>query len=160
MGGLWWPAELGGWNIGAESMIWAGGKPLDVQKLWGAAPLEWDNHRHPEVDGRLPMDPFGEEAVHEIRFHLSGLWLPNGDPAPSTARGFQANYAELVRKVGNRTTWGGPTAASTLSMPDGSTRSAQIQAFVHPPGTDRLGTLMAAAVTVIIPAGQFEPAGS
>lgn len=160
MSKLYWPSKLGFWWIDTEDMIWPGGKPLDLEKLWAPAPLEFANHPHPDVDGDLPRDPYEVGAQHDIHYHLNGLCLPDGTSTEGDlAAGFEANYDELIRKVGTRSTWGDSTIGSTVQMPSGAERVADIQAFVHPPGSER-GTVMAAAVTVVIPRGKFEPAGS
>lgn len=149
---LYWPAEMGDWLWDGESMIWPGGAPDDLEQLWSAAPIDGENLLMPEGHGRLPRDWFIEEQQLDVRYLLSGLVLPDGEPASNPAEGIAANYAHLVDIVGSPLTWTGSTVETIVTRSDGATLTGDVQGFVSRLGA-REGSVCRCSVTVVIPAG-------
>lgn len=157
---LVWPSEMGSWTWNGVSLIWAGGTPQNLEQMWTGPTLEQENHQQPGTDGLLPRDGFDGELQVSVDFHLSGLVLPNGDPAPNIGHGIAANYAELLARVGSPKTW--PTrkgVETTVLRADGVTIGGLAQGTVSALGA-RLGSVGTATVSVTIPAGALEVTGS
>lgn len=159
MGVFIWPTDMGGLKHGAESLIWGGAQPLDLQRLWGSSPIETDNHPHPGVDGFLPRRARKVERVVELYYLLNTTILANGLPTDNPAAGAFSNHQELIRRVGSPSTWGGETTVLTLTDPLGGTWSADVQMAVSPLGAERGGGVPV-TLEIIIPAGEFTEEGS
>lgn len=146
-----WPAEMGGWEIDGQSMIWPGGQPTNLEVLYSTRPWGFENLEMPEVDEVLPRDPFGTSAEHDIEYDLDGLTMPDGSAPSSKLQAFRANYDHLVSLVGEK--WTGGYATSTLIPQHGQVLTAKIQAYVSPWQTvarRATGTTMPAVVTVVV----------
>lgn len=157
---LAWPTDMGSWTWNGNDMVWAGGTPMTLEGLWARAEAEFFNHPQPGVDGELPRDGFLGPLVVPVDYQLSGLVLPNGDPAPSIGYGIDANYASLLERVGEPATW--PTRSgvtTTVVTPQGVERTGLAQGTVSPLGV-RQGSVAACVVTVTVPAGMLEVVGS
>lgn len=151
-----WPAEMGAWTLDAQSMIWAGGQPVNLEVLYGAAPIGWENLEMPGVGGKLPRDPWVTEAEYEIEYDLDGLVLSDGSPASTTMAGFHSNYTKLRTLVGTPSTWTGSGRTSVITPQGGAARTAVVQAFVSPWNTTARkagGLVMPVTVTVVVPSG-------
>lgn len=159
MGELAWPDEMGSWIWDGESLIWPGGTPENMEQSWGAVEIETDNHEMPEVHGKLIREAFVVEKVVSVDFRLSGLWLPNGDPAPNVGWGIAANYAHLQDVIGSPLTWTGPGVTTTVERADGVTIGGTVQGSVGPLG-ERRGPVNFVTVTVTVPDGALFATGS
>lgn len=158
--GVWvWPTEMGGLKHGASSLIWGGAEPLDLQRLWGAAELETDNHRHPGVDGSLPRRALKVERTVELKYLLNTTVLANGTPTSNPAAGAWSNHQQLISRVGDPSTWSGDATTLTLTDPQGGTWTADVQMWVSPLGVERGGGVPV-TLTIVIPAGEFTAVGS
>ncbi len=152
-----WPVEMGAWTWGGTSLIWAGGQPLNLEVLYGRAPIERDNLEMPGVQGRLIRGAWKEEAEYEIKFHLDGRVLSNGTPAADKMAAFHSNYTYLAGVIGSPSTWVGDGVTSVLTPYGGSPISAEVQGFVSPWETtagSATGSMLPVTVTVIVPAGE------
>lgn len=152
-----WPTEMGTWTWNGQSLIWPGAQPQNLEQLWSGAQTQSDNLDMPEVDGRLPRDVLVVEQEITIRYLLSALRMPNGDPAPNPAAGIAANYAQLTTRVGGPSTW--PTrkgVQTSVLRSDGVTLTGLAQGYVSRLG-DREGSACRCAVVVTIPGGALQP---
>lgn len=151
---LHWPPEMGGLWRGATSLIWGGAQPKNIQRLWAPAPLEVDNHEHPGVHGLLPRDALLGQQELDLDYLLSALVLPNGSPAPNPAAGVNANYRELITRVGDPRTWGDSTTMLTAVDALGDSWQGAVQMSVGPLGVER-GSAVPVTLTIVIPAGEL-----
>lgn len=160
MSGLIWPPQMGSFVWGGQSLIWPGAQPLNIERLWVSAPIETNNLQQPGIGGRLPRDVLLEQLEVQIDYHLSGLVLPDGSPAPNVAWGIEANRSELVARVGTPSTWPTPrgVTASVLKA-DGVTISGLVQGAVSGLG-ERQGSVGTCVLSVTIPDGMLYSQGS
>lgn len=151
-----WPAEMGGWTLGGQNMIWAGGQPVNLEILYGAEQLDIDNLEQPGVPGSLPRDPVVVQTEYEIHYDLDGTVLATGAAASSTMAAFHSNYTKLRQLVGTPSSWGGSSITSVLTPYGGTPVSAQVQGYVSPwettPGQGQ-GTILPVTVTIVVPSG-------
>lgn len=157
---LFWPPEMGSWVWNGVSMIWPGGTPMNLEVLWARAEAELANHAQPGVDGLLERDSYRGQLVAPVDYLLSALVLPDGSPATNPGYAIDANYAELLDRVGEPATW--PTRGgvdTAVVTPSGVSRTGRAQGVVSPLGA-RVGSVGTAVVTVTIPSGMLDVTGS
>lgn len=150
------PAEMGTWTLGGQSMIWVGGAPLNLEVLYSAEQIEWDNVEQPGVDGELPRDPWVVPAEFEVWYHLSGTVLSDGTATSLKMAAFLSNYAKLRTLVGLPSTWGGSSVTSVITPQGGAPLTAEVQVSVSPwdhEAAKASGSVMPCTVTVVVPKG-------
>lgn len=140
------------WTVGAESVISSAFAPIDMQQLWSPAPLSIQNVSLYGEDGDLAREPFEEAVTYQVRYWVHGGATPEGEAHPSWGYGLAANYAELVSRFGNPSTWSGSTVATVVTRPDGVELGGPIQPYVSPM-TAESGPLARCVVSVTIPRG-------
>lgn len=156
---LLWPDEMGGIKFDGVSGVWDGGHPLNLEQAWSAAPLEFENHRHPGVDGSLPRRVMVGEGSFVLNYHLSCLCDPDGDPVANPALGAELNYEHLRDIVGTPSTWPGRTFTLRVQRPSGLWVVGEVQASVSELGV-RQGSVVSCSVQVVVPAGELVLEGS
>lgn len=148
-----WPANMGSWSIGSQSMCGYAWQPLNLEDLWLPAPNRFSNRVVPGVAGSTGYRPRKAERTVPVQLIISGDANQAGTPNGDAVDGFVDNVDTLTTNVIDPPTAPNTTRTSTLTMPDASTRTAGIQVVGFE--ISRVGTALARAVlTITIPAGE------
>lgn len=139
------------WVVNGFGMFTDAMASTNLELLYTPADLDIDNLDLAGVDGNVPLEVFEVESTHQIRMQMCGDVLHNGTTAASIRVGVAANYAAVCAAL-HKSTWGGPTCATTVTRPDGVDLAGDVQVRVGPLG-EGSGGIVHFNVTVTIPAG-------
>lgn len=149
-----WPqATMGGWDIDGQDMSGPAWQPLNLEQLWLPAPNRVRNRVVPGVAGSTAFRPRVAERAVDIQLIIAGDVNQSGTPNGDETEGFTDNIDTITTNVVDPPTAPTKTRTSTLTMPDGTTRTAEIQVvgFSYEP----IGNNMARGVlSIVIPAGE------
>jgi len=130
---------------------------LDLSSLWGFPDFRGQNLVIPQAAGRRAYRRYIEETTYQLRMQITGAVDETDTPHVDPVMGLALNLEYLWDNVVTPDT--GATRAAVLTMPDGSTRTADVQIQIV------LGDLdgaydKSAVLHVTVPAGRFEESGS
>lgn len=131
---------------------------LDLTELWVILATRGENEIIPGEGGRRPLDRELDEGKADVLFAVTGKCDSSGDPALNRWVQLEQNIAAL--DAFTRPPANGSSRHSHIVMPSGTTRSARIQVEKFRLGTHIKADIFSAAMTVIVPAGEYSIAGS
>ena len=150
---IWPQAVMGGWDIDGQDMSGPAWQPLNLEQLWLPASNRVNNRVIPDVTGSEPFRPRKAERSVDIQLVIAGDVDQTGSSNSDETEGFTDNIDTITANVVDPPSAPTKTRTSTLTMPDGTTRTAEIQVvgFEYQP----IGNNMARGVlTITIPAGE------
>ena len=120
-----WNTDLGSWVIDSTTMTGPAWRPLNIEELWKGAPTRGKTRKVPGVAGSTAYARLKTERTIDVALWITGSVDQSGTPNADPVEGFQANVDTLFALVAPPTP---PTVTrtSTLTMPDASTRVAEI----------------------------------
>lgn len=132
---------------------------LDLSPLWGIPDLRGQNTTLPSYAGRRPRPRRVDQTAYPLAFLITGAVDQDGDAHDDPVMGLATNLDYLWDNVVSPPDPPATTRAAELTMPDDSTRTADVQIVLDPGelvgAYDKAGVL-----TLIVPAGRFEESGS
>lgn len=148
-----WPANMGGWTIDSTNMCGPAWRPETLEDLWGPGPNRGSDRVIPGAPGALAKPRRVDARTVAVRFWLTGAVTQAGASNTDPVAGFVANVDVLAGLVAPPAL-PAVTRTSTLTMPGGGSRTAQIivESFDYQREAS-FGALVRAALTITIPAG-------
>lgn len=125
----------------------------DLLELWTFQSTRGENVTLPGAAGRRPYPVRIEEAHYSLPMGLTGRVDRFGVPASDHFLQLQANIDYLRANVVDPTV--DATVPATLLMPDGTTRTADVQVLALTPGVHGAAELALAVLELRVPAGRF-----
>lgn len=149
-----WNTDRGSWVIDSTTMTGPAWRPLSIEELWKGAPTRGKTRVIPGVDGSTAYLRQKAERTIDVALWITGSVNQAGTPNADPVEGFAANVDTLFALVAPPTP---PTVTrtSTLTMPDGSTREAEIivEDFDYK-REDGFSHLARGVLTITIPSGE------
>jgi hypothetical protein len=145
----------GSLSIAGVSMHGPAWDVVDLVPLWrNPAKRGGPNRAIPGISGRVPYPRRVDETAHALPFLVHGEVNRLGVPQANPWAGLQANLDYLWSNVIIPTGLTDGTRAATLTMPDGTTRTAAIIVEGLTPG-GFVKYVRKFTLDIIIPAGMF-----
>ena len=150
-------ASLGHWEVDGVDMIGPAWSVLNIQALWQGPQVTRSNRVQSGTQGRKGYPQVVDETVLSVQFLIVGDVDHTDTPHTDAQIGLALNYDYLRTNVWDPVD---PLRTSTLTMPDGDVREAEVQFDPFPlPSLTGLTTLVG-TLTVILPGGYHRPVGS
>lgn len=131
----------------------------DLSSLWGPPAVRGANTLIPGIEGRYANPRRVDETTYQLIMHITGAIDQSGTPYSDPVMGLATNLDYLWDNVASPPTPPDSTRSAVLTMPDDTTRDAEVQVQLQV--GDLLGPYDKAAVLVVtVPAGRFVPTGS
>lgn len=120
------PGPIDGWqwNVDDVDMICPAWWVLNIQVLFQGPTVVIANRQQAGTNGRKGYPGITDEAKVSLRFVINGTVNSDGDPYEDPREGLIANYDFLRTNVFDPVD---PLRTSTLSLPSGPSRIAQVQ---------------------------------
>ena len=153
---LTYNAAAGDLSIGGVAMNCPAWVVLNLQELWHPANVRGSDRLIPGTDGVLPYRRRSTVTTRSLQMIISGTHDQSGNTTTTPLLGLQANFDYLVANVVAPTGSGNGTRAAILTMPDASTRLADVHVLgIQLGDTGPGGQWAKAVVELSIPAGKF-----
>lgn len=150
------PETAGKLTIGGVDMHTPAWNVLDVIPLWIHTMTRGENVLIPGAAGRRAYPRRVDESDYSLPMLIGGVANLSGTPYANRWTGLQTNIEYLRANVVTPPAAPTATRAATLLMPDGTTRTADVQVLsldIMNPGTTAAS--VEAVLNLRIPAGRF-----
>lgn len=152
MPSLVWPSAMGSWSIDSTLMCGPAWRPDNLEVFWMPPPNRGTERDVPGVVGSVAYGHLAASRTVDVWLKVSGATDQAGSANANETAGFQANIDTLWALV-SPPTMPTVTRTSTLTMPDASTREAEIIIKEMSDPVRESGNLARLALTITIPAG-------
>lgn len=146
----WDSTKMGGWTIDGVVMAGPGWRPVNLEVLWQPPPNRGTNRVVPGVAGSLARRRVQTERRVDVLLLIGGQVDQAGTPHSDPTEGLVANIDTIWTIVEPPVD---ATRTSIVTMPDGTTRTAEIQVEAMTDAAKAGPNLARAALTITIPAG-------
>lgn len=150
---------MGTLTIGSTSMNCPAWDLSDLSPLWIDNQQRGQDRLLPGVAGVIPYRRRLTVSEHVLEMVIVGDTTPGGAAIADAWEGLQANVEILRANVVDPTNVGDGTRAATLTMPNGTTRTANIHVLgmrvAKIEGAEGAYSMMNGALTISIPTGRF-----
>lgn len=148
-----WRTALGGWTIDSVTMTGPAWQPTAIEELWKGAPNRGKTRVVPGVNGSTAYARLAAERTIDVELLITGAVDQAGSAHSDPVEGFVANV-DSIWAIVTPPTPPTITRTSTLTMPDASTRVAEIVVedfeYAREPGFSTMGR---GVLTITIPGG-------
>lgn len=146
--------DTGALTINGVDMHTPAWNVLDCTPLWLYVETRGQNIVLPGTSGTYAYPRRVHEARHSLQMAITGFVDSSGVPNADPWAGLQENIDYLRDNVAEPPTPPTSTVSASLVMPDGSTRTADIQVVAFTIG-EHYHVATAAILDIVIPAGRF-----